>query len=251
MREILAYRLEFLAGFFGPIAINTVVLTMLWSSILKYQGVDHINGMSLSGFVMYYYLVSVGQRVLIGAGIGYISRDIYYGEINKYLIYPLNFQVFKWGTYFAPTVTYLLQLLLFIVLHKVFWGNSIEFVDLSQGAILLLLGAYCYFLIMNSIEYLAFWFENIWSLGVSLRAFLEFAGGFFIPLSFFPDAVQRFLNFTPFPAMLYRPVQIILGNESYSFLSCALLLLFWILIFFCLDRFVWKLGRENYTGVGI
>jgi ABC-2 type transport system permease protein len=113
-------------------------------------------------------------------------------------------------------------------------------------------GAMLYFLLLSTIELTAFWADNVWSLQVMLRFTVQILGGVLLPLSWYPELVQSFLQYTPFPHLFYAPVQGLLGLKTPeellpSFLNLAL----WSLVTVVLFRLVWRRGLKSYAGVGI
>ncbi len=252
LRKTFMYKIEFWVSFFATTCIPVLVSYLMWKSIYAHNNVSEMNGYTLSELVLYYFCIHLSWKAIFSKGSGYIARDIYYGGLNKYIVYPVSYLNFKFGEYIGKSVFYFLNLILFIIAHYMFLGNEVTFFNFLSSFLLILLSTLTFYLVSSSIEYLSFWVDNIWSLAVMLRSMVAFGGGVLVPLSFYPESLQNFLHFTPFPYLFYYPVQIMIGKKSpYSVLTIASILSLWIILSYLLNRFVWKKGSYKYSGVGI
>jgi ABC-2 type transport system permease protein len=98
---------------------------------------------------------------------------------------------------------------------------------------------------------LAFWVLEVATFIFVLFAFEYIAGGHLFPLDILPPVLQRVLEFTPFPYLLYYPVSVYLGRvqggEMWQGLAFQAA---WVLATYCLARFVWNRGIKKYSAVG-
>src|SRR5260221_406261 len=79
-------------------------------------------------------------------------------------------------------------------------------------------------------------------------AFEYIAGGHLFPLDIIPPALERILNFSPFPYQLFFPVSIYLGRATGGELWRGLgIQLFWVAAFYLIARAVWGRGIRKYT----
>ncbi|MEX0798243.1 MAG: ABC-2 family transporter protein [Bacteriovoracaceae bacterium] len=256
LRRITAYRADFWVNFFGQTFFSIIIAYYLWSSVFQTLEVEVLNGFTMKKMIIYYLLVPLVFRIQQGQTIGSISREIYEGSLNKYLLYPVNFYTYKVVTHLAAASFYFLQIFLLIGVYQLFFYDPSVFeMTLYKGlAFGTAMGLIClaYFCLNSLSELVAFWAEYIWSLGVILRFGVSFLGGALIPLSFFPDWSLQILNFTPFPYMIAFPMNILLGDVSFQeFVFNLGVLALWTLLFFGLSRLLWNKGRYSYTGVGI
>ncbi|MGE3611134.1 MAG: ABC transporter permease [Bacteriovoracaceae bacterium] len=255
IRKILAYRSDFWVTFVGQTLIQLFVARALWQSIFESQHVTQMNGLNLETISLYYLVVSIGNKILIGENIGFISRDIYQGTFTRYLIYPLSVFQYKTLTYLTHSVFYALQLIFITTIYQLFTTQAFSLGHLSHiflGTALFLFAAFTYCMMATFIELIALWAENIWSLMVLLRFTSSFLGGGLIPLSFFPDWSLQILNLTPFPYLISLPTRTILGSASLEeVIQGGFILLAWGILGRVLVHLIWKLGQKQYTGVGI
>src|SRR5690606_22131712 len=158
-------------------------------SIFESSGNETMEGFTLPMMTMYYLIVPIGNRMLTGENIGFLSREIYEGTFNKYLIYPLSFFQYKTLSYLTYSCFYGVQLVVIYFIYNFFQPAGITFEliqNLSLGISLFLIASFTYCMLAMSIELLALWADNIWSLMVMVRFFASFFGGSFVPLNFFP-----------------------------------------------------------------
>lgn len=255
-RKILAYRTDFWVTFLGHTLVQIVIARALWQSVFESQGAQVMEGFTIETLTLYYVIVAVGNRILTGENIGFISREIYEGTFSRYLIYPLSAFQYKTLTYLTYSTFYTLQLLLIYCLYRLIFVSEpltlVNVADLFLGCGLFLCSSLVYVFMVMCIELIALWADNIWSLVVMMRFFATFLGGGFLPLNFFPHWAQEALSFTPFPYLISLPVKTVMGLTSSSEIISGLgILSLWGCVFAMTVSFIWSKGQKHYTGVGV
>lgn len=256
LRTLMTYRADFWVNFAGLTFFALIIAYFLWSGIFDAAHKTMIKGKTLADIIFYYLVAPLIFRVQQGQNIGFLSRDIYEGSLNKYLLYPLRVNDFKLATYLANSFFFLFQLFALIIIYQlIFHSNgvySFSFPNLLLFVFVIVLNCISYYYLFCIFELAAFWFDHIWSLGVMLRFFCSFFGGALIPLVFFPEWAQKLLYYTPFPYMIDFPFQVLMGNmhiqEFFIKLSVTLI---WLFFFKFLSHLIWERGKYQYTGVGI
>lgn len=256
LRKILAYRSDFWVTFLGQVLIQIFIAHALWQSVFRANATETMQGFTLGKITLYYVIVSVGGRILTGENIGFVSREIYEGTFSRYLIYPLSAFQYKVVTYLTYSFFYSLQLILIYFIYRLGFSDASpslgDTINLFFGAGLFLCSAFVYVLMVMTVELLALWADNIWSLVVMLRFFSTFLGGGLLPLTFFPDWAQTTLSYLPFPYYISLPARTILGETSGPEVLAGLGVLgLWGLIFAGAVALIWRTGQKHYTGVGV
>lgn len=256
MRKLIAYRADFWVNFIGRTFFSLVISYYLWASVYEVRGVNELNGFTLNKMILYYLVVPLMFRIQQGETIGSISREIYDGGLNKYILYPLNYYTYKITTHLANSSFYFLQLIFLLLVYNIFVHDpkvyQFDILNSFLFVIVLILASITYFALNSISEMIAFWADNIWSLGVIVRFLALFLGGGMIPLTFFPDWVQSILSYTPFPYLIHFPMQILFGEiQLQTFVFNSFILIFWFLFFLFLSNHLWQKGKFKYTGVGI
>lgn len=256
LRNLITYRADFWVNFFGQTFFSLTIAYFLWNSIFAYSGKDTLQGYTIQSMIFYYLTVPLIFRIQQGQGIGFLSREIYDGSLNKYILYPLNIYHYKLTTYLAHSVFYFIQLFLMIIVYNFFYFDpqifSFDFINILAFTISIIISSITFFYLFTLCEVMAFWFDNIWSLGVILRFATSFFGGALIPLSFFPQNLKDALFLTPFPYLIDFPMNSLIGKITLSnyfiYLSISIT---WLLIFRFISHNLWKKGQYQYSGVGI
>jgi ABC-2 type transport system permease protein len=256
LRKLITYRADFWINFLGQTVFSILIAFYLWTSIFESQGVDTINGFTLNKIFFYYLIVPIVFRLQQGETIGAISGDIYEGRLNKFLLYPLSFYLYKIATYLAHSSFFIFQLFALTIIYSVFFDTKNEvnftFINLFLFVIVLIVSSITYFFLNSITELLAFWADNIWSLGVVTRFMTSFFGGAIIPISFFPQWALSILDYTPFPYMINFPMKVFFGEYTLStYFQSLTILMMWMGLFAVVSNSIWTKGKYQYTGVGI
>jgi ABC-2 type transport system permease protein len=107
------------------------------------------------------------------------------------------------------------------------------------------------FFMSYTMALLAFWLLEVSTVIFILFAFEYIAGGHLFPLNILPPSLERVLDFTPFPYLLFFPVSVYLGQSTGQALWQGMAMqAAWMLAFYLLARAVWRRGIRTYTAVG-
>jgi ABC-2 type transport system permease protein len=254
IRKILAFRTDFWVTFLGQTLIQIFIARSLWQAIFDASGKTVMEGYTIQTMTLYYLIVPIGSKMLTGENMGFLSREIYEGTFNRYLLYPISFFNYKTLTYLTYSAFYGIQLsLAFIGYHLVFDQFDLnQVIQLSYGLFFFMLASYAYCNMALFIELISIWADNIWSLMVMARFLCFFFGGAYIPLTFFPEILQTIITFTPFPYLVSLPINAMMGRLSLQeMIYGVIVLLVWSLIFNWLAKRLWGKGQYHYSGVGI
>jgi ABC-2 type transport system permease protein len=181
-----------------------------------------------------------------------ISDEIRLGRISAFLLYPFGFISYHLGSFGAAqilnliTTVVLLCGLAFFGLFPIASGASF-----MAGILLTLLVSILWFFVWFLLSSSAFWLEESWVLRVIFVIVARFLSGAVIPLDLFPVALQRALEFTPFPYLTYVPVRVLAGTYSGSIPLAAAITLFWTLVVIAFALSVWRKGVRLYSAAGI
>ena len=256
LRNLIAYRLDFWLFFLGTSMITFFIAYYLWSAIYNATGADHIGGMKRDQMLCYYFLIPFVFKTISGFSFGMIANEIYSGDLNKFLLYPLSYLHFKLATNYAYFCFALLQLLLAWFFATWFWDyhgpSTWHGANVLAALIALSCANYCFFLLSSSVDLIAFWADNVWSLQVACRMIMTFLGGAVLPLELFPTSIQAVVSYLPFAYFFSFPTEILMGKISFfAYLRGIGTLLVWVMIISWIRKQMWERGSRNYTGVGI
>jgi ABC-2 type transport system permease protein len=257
IRKTLSYRVDFWLGLLGNALAELALAFFLWQTVFEFKGVDSLGGYSFHA-LMYYYAVApfVARAVRGYESYGVISQDIYDGSLTRYLIYPVSYYLYKFAIQMANVASTLVQLFvvtsLFLLCFGTPAGVTLSALGVSQAVLLIMVGCVLYFLLVSSLELVAFWADNVWSLIVMLRFISGFLGGVLIPLSLYPENLRRLIDLTPFPYLISAPAHCFFSPlPQAEFLNTLRMLFIWLMICAVLNVFLWRRGLARYTGVGM
>ena len=256
IRKYLAYRTDFWISFLGSMIAQLGVAYFLWRAVFSFRGVDQLGGYSFKGMMLYYLMVALLDRVVRGATMGFVAQDIYDGGLNRYLVYPVSFFTYKLMGQLALTLTSGIQFVICLGGFFVFFGLPAE-IHLSIfsvifGVLAIFCASFLFFLQSWTIELIAFWADNTWSISVMFRFVGALLGGAMIPLSLFPRNIEKFLKFLPFESMTAFPIRAFLGQlTGVEYFQGFILLSLWTLILGMIGALVWRRGTLQYSGVAM
>lgn len=251
-KKWMGYRIDFWLQLFANLFVEVALAYFLWDSIFSSQNVSYIGGFTFEQMLTYYILGSfIGKIVRTGDEMQF-SREIYEGTITKFLLYPVSTLWLKLVVKSSySTLTYSQFLICIFVLPFLLPSFHLDFFSLFVGTYILIFSIILSYLLNVMMEIAAFWAENVWALVVLMRFACQFLGGSLLPLSLFPESVQKILFFTPFPYTFYVPTKMMMGEWSLQlFIEAQVIAVFWIAVLSGLATFMWRRGQLLYTGVG-
>jgi ABC-2 type transport system permease protein len=253
--ERMVYRVNFFMEIISGI-LSSLIVIFLWMAIYRSAGKGIIGGYSLAEMVT--YLLGGGlinSFILTTAENPETSQNIQDGTLSTYLIQPID----PYGIWFfrdlgSKTFFFVLGLLGYLVVC-LFFGKYIMFSasldQLIYFLISLILASFLQFFLFQSFSLLSFWVENTYGIRFTMRVIMEVVGGAIIPLSFFPQMLQKIFMLLPFPFLIYLPMRIYLGKIPINHMLFEFLKeIGWIVGFALLNLVIWKKGIRQYVAMG-
>lgn len=255
LRKIMAYRVDFWITFLGQTIVQLSIARALWQNIFASSGNEVMEGYTLPMMTLYFLIVPIGNRMLQGENMGFLSREIYDGSLNRYLIYPISFFQYKTLTYLTYSMFYGVQMIFIFVIYQTVFADGLTpdmMIHLMKGLAVFMFASFTFSNLGMVIELLALWADNIWSLAVMCRFFCYFLGGSFVPVAFFPEWLQAALKYTPFPHLISLPVRTVMGLTTWEeIFTGIIILILWATVLRIMAHMIWNKGQYRYTGVGI
>lgn len=229
----------------------------LWEAIYASSDQASLGGLTRQEMVVYVFMVYVTSSVVMISISSYVSDDVVKGTVALHLIKPIDYRmslVFR----AAGTMAYR-----FIVPSVAIWiGLEIYKVTAlglrpvtAAGVLLYLLSSIMSFLIYVLFDFcfgmVAFFTTYIFGMRMAEEALLSFLTGRLIPISFFPEAVQKVFDLLPFSSMIYTPVMIYLGKYTGETLAFMLLRqAAWVVILYAAGSLVWRRVTKRLVVLG-
>ena len=256
IQNTLVYRVNFL--FRAAFALIPLIATLsVWRAIFasKTNGPD-IAGYSLAGMISYYLLMTVVDALTAVTDDDWqIAGDIKDGNINQFLLKPIDYMAYRLCLFASGRLIYLLVALLpvglFILYQREYFVLPPDGRTFAIFAVSVFMTALLQFFMSYTMAMLAFWVLEVSTLIFIVYAFEYIAGGHLFPLDILPPALSEILRASPFPYQLFFPVSIYLGRTTGAALWEGLAIqAFWVLTFYMIARLVWQRGLRKYTAVG-
>jgi ABC-2 type transport system permease protein len=244
---MMEYRAEILLWMLA--GILPLILMGLWIHMAQS---GPVSGFSAVDFARYFFAVFIVRQLTVVWVIWEFEQQIVDGSLSNSLLQPID-PVFRhlYG-HMGERLTRVPILILFIALFFFLYPASIWWpgtLNLLWFLLVVHLAFALRFVIQYTFALLSFWLER--SMAIEQMWFLLylFFSGLIAPLEFYPEPLQAFIQWTPFPYLIYLPVKVLLGDLSGVIQGC-LIMTAWFIGFYILNRFLWKQGLKRYSGMG-
>jgi ABC-2 type transport system permease protein len=256
IQNTLVYRVNFLLR--ASFALIPLMATIyLWRAIYSSkEGGSEVSGYTLAGMISYYLLVTIVDALTaVTEDDWQIAGDIREGNINQFLLKPIDYLWYRLCLFFANRMIYVVvavfPVTLFILYQREYFVAPAHWALLPVFLLTLLLTALLQFFMSYTMALLAFWVLEVSTFIFILFAFEYIAGGHMFPIDILPPWAAAALKFTPFPYQMFFPVSVYLGRVTGSEMWLGIVIqVFWVIFFYCLARIVWGRGIRKYTAVG-
>jgi ABC-2 type transport system permease protein len=248
--KFLAYRLRYYTGVVTYtifVAGNYYLYKALFESraidVAAAQSEPLIGGLTLAEMITYVAISWIGRSFTFNNILRDLKDMIHSGAIGTQLIKPYHVQSMMMFEAIGEAGFRLLMFTLPIMVVVV----PIFGITAAPEPILYLwtFVSFCLALVVHSqfnfiLGCLAFSMKNIQGVIRAKMVSMDFLTGVVVPFTFFPETVQRVIEWLPFQAISYIPVTIYLGKRPGGELVSALLLqLGWAVFLFILGRVIW------------
>jgi len=252
-KEWAAYRSHMLLSLVvGPAFFLAQIF--IWHAV--YAGRETLGGFTLSQMLFYYGASSVIYYLTMDFADWNLQMLIRSGKFITYVLRPMSHRFFAFsqkighrilGFFFEFIPVWLIFYFVFkipLLPAEPFWA-----------ALSILFSFIILFLINYSTGILAFWLTRTDGIRALIRLLRDLLAGVFIPLSFFPEIVQKALFFMPFQFISYVPVRVFIGSyelagwkisipQIVAIQGCA------VIVMLVFTEIMWRFGIKRFTGVG-
>ena len=227
---------------------------ILWKAVFGEN--DVIGGFTFYSMLTYY----VTGAFLSGADMSKkisteICTRVISGTFSKYIIIPVNIQIYFMAQNFGRLIFYLLlniiSLFTWIFVLQIRFTFTNNAYSLGIAAVMALLGLIFMTEFQFFIGILTFKFLEISMFRIIVDNVMVFITGAAIPLSLLPEAVTVVMRVFPFYYIIYLPSMLVIGRNGNEALSGLIIIFIWVLAFFIINNFLYKRLRVLFEGVGI
>lgn len=256
LKRNLAYKGAFYLWIFISL-FSSFISYFLWMAVYGSSDKAMLGGLNQNEMVVYIFMVYVTSSMTMITISDWVSHDVVQGNVVMQLIKPIDYRLSLISKavgvmiyrFLAPGVFVWIGL----EIYKVF-VLKMEFISLTNF-LTYILSCFFSFLICVLFDFcfgmVAFFTTYIFGMLMAKEAILSFLCGQLIPLSFFPEAIQKVFEFLPFSSMVYTPVMIYLGK--YTGMELLLVLtkqILWVVILYALGSLIWKQVTKRLVVLG-
>ena len=236
---------------------SSFIAFYLWMAIYKSSETGMLGGMTQQEMVVYVFISFITSQMVMISISEQVSDDVVKGTVAMNLIKPIDYRSSLLSMACGQMVYrfFIPSLIIWIGLEAYrYFGMGIGNVtwwELIAYLISCVLSMFIYVLFDFCFGMIAFFTSYIFGMQMVKWAILSFLTGQLIPLSFFPEVVQKVFSFLPFSSMVYTPTMIYLGK----FTGKALALEFgkqmlWVVLLYLLGSIIWKRVTKRLIVLG-
>lgn len=252
IQQVLQRRSTLLMDRLGGIAV-IVSLYYFWTALLG----DKPSFLGYSKEQMLSYVLAMNVlRSFVFTGRGWeLVGDISSGRISTYLVRPISYHGYSLALDLAQKTVHVaaafleVGVLILLVRAPVYRPQALSAWIIFPLSVVV--SSLIFFFLEFIVSSLAFWTSESGGPLFCFELFLQFAAGTFFPLDVLPQAAQSALKMTPFPYMVFLPINIYLERVSPS--EAARILCIqgaWLAGFMWISSRVWDIGLQNYSAEG-
>jgi len=186
-----------------------------------------------------------------------VAGEVSQGDLSNYLVKPVNY--FKYwlvrdisSKVLNLTFALIEMFFLFLLLKPSFYIQT-NILSLLGFVVSVVLAMFIYFTLIFINSSVSFWIpEAAWGVHFLVGVVIvEFLSGALFPLDLLPSTVQTALNLTPFPYLIFFPLQVYLGNVTgFAMIRGLLVCGVWVVLLFYVMSYVWRRGLKVYQAYG-
>jgi ABC-2 type transport system permease protein len=209
-------------------------------------------GLSSLDFIRYFLAAFLARQFTIVWVIWEFEREIVEGKLSFRLLQPLDPGWHHFASHIAERFARLPFAIALIVLFFSLFPHAVWLPSLSSVLLFILVVMLAFvlrFITQYTFAMFAFWVERANSIESFWFLFYLFLSGLIAPVQVFPLAVQRIVIWTPFPYLINFPASILVGLPVNVGQGLAVMV-GWIILFFGLNRYLWRRGLKRYSGMG-
>ena len=250
----LAYRSKFVVERLQSV-LQVFLIFFLWDSVFSDPSRE-VFGYDRAKILTYVFGLLIVKAIVASTKASDVSGIISSGELTNYLLKPIGFVKYWFfrdisarGIHTAFAVVE--AAILFVILKPPFFLQT-NLMSVVGFLVLLVMAMIIFFLMLTLVSFIPFWLvEQTWPPIFLFLSISEVLSGAVFPLDVFPEAIQKVLYLSPFPYLIFIPIQVYLGKVVGMELIRSLLTGgFWMVGLMIAVSWVWQRGLVHYRAEG-
>ncbi|MBE9145703.1 ABC transporter permease [Planktothrix mougeotii] len=245
-----AYMVEYRAELFLWALSGSLpfILMGIWIKASQTQNIE----LSDLEFARYFLAAFIVRQANVVWVIWEFEKEVVQGKLSPRLLQPIDPVWHHFLSHIAERFARLpfiagLILLFFALYPQSFWIPSLG--QILLFLLILILAFMLRFIIQYTFALFSFWTERASAIEQIWYLPYLFLSGIIAPLEVFPPLIRELTLWTPFPYLVYFPASIIVGFPV-DIVRGLLMIFLWGTLFFIINRWLWKQGLKQYSGMG-
>jgi ABC-2 type transport system permease protein len=209
-------------------------------------------GLQAADFARYFLTVFLVRQITTVWVIWEFEKEVVEGRLSSRLLQPIDPVWHHVAGHLSERLARLPFTLILVGLFFLLYPEAIWQPNLGSIFLFLLVLGLAFtlrFLIQYTFALFAFWTEKASAIEQFWFLFYLFLSGMIAPLEVFPPMVRDIALWTPFPYLVHFPASILMGLPI-DIGRGLLMMLGWIGLFFIWNRWLWRKGLKQYSGMG-
>ena len=245
-----AYMLEYRAELFIWVLSNSLPFILMGAWLKASENGSF--GITSLEFIRYFLAVFLVRQFNIVWVIWDFERELISGQLSHRLLQPVDPFWHHFISHIAERWARLPWIAALVALFFILYPQSFWIPSLSNILITTFIVAIAFilrFIIQYNFGLLAFWTERASAIEQLWFLAYIFLSGTIAPLEVFPPLVRDIVMWTPFPYMVYFPATILIGKTVNIWQGIGVMA-GWLGISFVINRWLWRKGIKQYSGMG-
>ncbi|HEY9844824.1 MAG TPA: ABC-2 family transporter protein, partial [Candidatus Caenarcaniphilales bacterium] len=203
-------------------------------------------------FARYFLSAFIVRQLTVVWVVWEFEKEVVEGRLSPRLLQPIDPVWHHVASHLSERLARLPFAVLLVVLFFVLYPQAFWVPGLGQFLRFLLAIALAFvlrFLIQYTFAMFAFWTERASAIEQFWMLFFLFLSGLIAPLEVFPPLVREIALWTPFPYLVYFPAGLLVGLPV-NLLQGLLVMVGWTILFLAMNRWLWRQGLKQYSGMG-
>ncbi|MEO0409048.1 MAG: ABC-2 family transporter protein [Cyanobacteria bacterium P01_A01_bin.135] len=209
-------------------------------------------GLSSLEFARYFIAVFFVRQFSVVWVIWEFEREVVEGKLSPRLLQPLDPGWHHLISHFAERFARLPFIVIVLGLFFLLYPQALWVPRLWAAALTVVFVALAFllrFIIQYTFALFAFWTERASAIEDLWFLLYLFLSGMIAPLEIFPAAVRNVIIWLPFPYLIHVPASLLVGLPIDISRSLGVMLA-WIGLFLVINRWLWRQGLKQYSGMG-
>jgi len=245
-----AYMLEYRAELFLWALSGSLPLILM--GVWKQAAQGGQFGLTPVDFIRYFLVVFLIRQFTTVWVIYEFEKEVVEGKLSPRLLQPLDPVWHHVASHLSERLARLPFALALVGFFFALYPQAVWIPHLGNILLFLLALVLAFalrFLIQYTFAMFAFWTERAMAIENFWFLFYLFLSGMIAPLEIFPAPVRQVIVWTPFPYLINFPASILIGLPV-DVVRGFLVMLGWGVLFFVLNRWLWRRGLKQYSGMG-